>query len=122
MTYPIPDVLELNAKPYRLLDVAPGRRKWDVVPVPSQPGDPGKPVPIPLEWHGGFGASHQHTNGRGQLVGLTHHDYALNWDGRYEGLGQPSPLITYLDLSTLSGAGDSFRSEEHTSELQSQPN
>ena len=49
MTYPIPDVLELNAKPYRLLDVAPGRRKWDVVPVPSQPGDPGKPVPLALE-------------------------------------------------------------------------
>lgn len=108
MPYVIPETLEINASQYRLLEIAPGRRKWDVSPVPSQPGDPGKPVPIPLEWHGGFGFTHQHTDGRGKLNGLTHIDYGQNFDTRWKGLGLPSPLITYLDLSTLSATGKAF--------------
>lgn len=101
------DELVLAGETYSLMEQA-GERRWQVEMVPSQPGD-ALARPYPLSAHGGFGASHRHMKATGQPSDPTHHETALNMNCTLESTIQPSPRITYLDLSSKAQRSRAFR-------------
>lgn len=108
MVSPSPSELFINGQPYDLLEIAPGRHKWDVEQVATQPGDGGKPVVYPLEFHAGFGASRRFLDASGKQNDPGHRAYGQNWQAHVKGVGVASPRITYLDVSTKSGRSKGF--------------
>lgn len=108
MVSPSPDELFIDGEPYELLEIAPGRHKWDVIQVVTQPGDGGKPAAYPLEFHAGFGASRRFYDAAGKVNDPGHHAYSQNWMAHVKGVGAAAPRITYLDVSTLSGRSKGF--------------
>lgn len=99
MPWPIPEEISINGELYSLLEVRPGVRKWDTVEVPSQPGDGGKLVAFPLEFHGGFGASRRSLDGQGRASDPSHHAYAENMQTHIKGTLAAAPRVTLIDLS-----------------------
>lgn len=106
--HPIPEAVEMDGELFDVLEQRPGQRRWQVVPVPTQPGDGGLPKPHILDWHHGFGATRRFLQPDGSQSALGHHDYSVNWDARFESLHCASPRITTLDLSTLSRYSGGF--------------
>jgi hypothetical protein len=102
---PIPSELVIDDELYDVVEISPGRRQWDTNQVKSQPGDPGQPVPIALNWGAGYGATKRRSGGQDASG---HHDYAENVFMQLRGIMSPSPAITYLDLSSSASTGFRF--------------
>lgn len=101
------DTLVIDSEPYEVFEEG-GRRRWTTEMVSSQPGD-ALARPYLLSAHGGFGATNRHTLSTGQPSDPTHHDYGENVDATKEAILQPSPRITYVDLSSKAQTSRPFR-------------
>ena len=101
------DALVIDGETYFVLEER-GKRRWSTQMVSSQPGD-AIAKPYLLAAHGGFGASQRSLLSSGRPSDPSHHDYSLNADASREAIIQPSPRITYLDLSAKTQTARPFR-------------
>ena len=104
-----PQQFEFDGEVYNLLDLGAGRVQWDVKPVPGQIGDSTQSKSAPLEFHGGFGATHRIRRGNGSPSDPAHHAYGENMIGAFEGILYPAPRVTYVDGAAYAVRKGGFR-------------
>lgn len=100
---------ELDGEVWDLADLGGGRIRWQSQAAPGQPGDSTQVKSVPVEMHGGFGATHRIRRGNGTPSDPAHHAYAENAVAMYEGLLYPAPRITYIDGGEFSPQSEAFR-------------